>query len=408
MLALLRVATTAEGIPDVTLNACNPARSTSITSNLDRNATMPQLLTLGSTPTSTTRLELCMGKDGDSAFTRRKYIEEMCRASYFQVGCMDAQVCIGIMQQLTSGMDDTSRAIVFQRLQPNLQENSSKRRAPKSDAMEVVTKPRNKTARFSQLGENSTEDEKGSTRMKLLAQTKSKTVTGVSQPTLHVSANQPRFQQPRLLYGSSGHPSNGTKYVSAGSHNNRRAQFVPPDSRFIRPPSCARPAQPTLKLHNSITPMRATKPPAILMQSKKISQTEEEIDRYAPVVPPKCPKCKKPIANGERVSYTHERNNGDSFYFNYRCCMAEFSDLRSLSGHRNKIFSRLLPPPAQLVRWVHNGRKWKLICRGRQWTRCEYCRSLYMFGRGSKGYHTKEKCPLWQEDQKRQQQKQQQ
>ena len=404
MLALLRVATTAETRPEATPKTSHSARPISVKRDIDRQVTMPRLSMLDSSPAGTTRLELVMGKDGDGALTRQKYLEEMCRASYFQVGCMNAQVCIEIMQQLISGMDDASRAIVFQCLKPNVEEISRKRRAPSSDTTEMMTKSHNKVARLSQPWETSTLSREGSANTDLLEQTKSNTVTRVSQPTFHVSANQPRFEHSRLFCGSAGQSNNGTEYVSAGVHNSCRAQPVRPASRFIRPPSCARGVQPTLKIHASITPMHPPKPPAILMQSKKISRCthteafKEACDRYATVLP-KCPKCNKTITNGERVSYTHERNNGDSFYYNYRCCMTEYSDLRSLSGHRNRIFSRLLPPPLQLVRWVHNGRKWKLICRGRQWTRCEYCRALYMFGRGAKGYHTKEKCPLWQEKQ---------
>ena len=119
------------------------------------------------------------------------------------------------------------------------------------------------------------------------------------------------------------------------------------------------------------------------------------VSTQEPVCPsmrcPSCPECKKDIPNGVRLPYTHSRQNG-SFYVRFRCCGKDFSNLSCLSGANNKQFLRLEPPPSGLQEWKWVNNKWRLWCRGREWTCCDHCNVLYKYSSGEKCQHTREKC----------------
>lgn len=106
---------------------------------------------------------------------------------------------------------------------------------------------------------------------------------------------------------------------------------------------------------------------------------------------PTCLECKKEISSGERRPYTHKRQNG-SFYLIFRCCGKEFSNLASLSGEKNKQFSDLKPVHSDLAEWRFEEKRWRLKCRGQNWTRCDHCQALYKYAPGARNYRTKEKC----------------
>ena len=107
-----------------------------------------------------------------------------------------------------------------------------------------------------------------------------------------------------------------------------------------------------------------------------------------------CLKCKQKIPTGLRRPYTHQKSNG-SFYLIFRCCGQDYSDLRNLSGERNKHFQGLKPTKSQLIAWAFDDKfkKWRLMARGQSWTRCNHCKALYKNFSGKSGHHPKSKCP---------------
>lgn len=111
------------------------------------------------------------------------------------------------------------------------------------------------------------------------------------------------------------------------------------------------------------------------------------------------PDCGK-LMRAKRIPYTHG-NSGKSFCYIFDCCGAEYSSLRSLSSDKCLRFERLEPVPRQPARWYKQGGQWRLKCRGKVWTRCDHCNALFMHHSGKSGRHTRDKCPKYQEEQKK-------
>lgn len=366
-------------------------------------------------------LKLSLGKDGDDSLTCRNNLEEMHRLYYFKVGRVDAKLCFGIFKQMIDGMDNTSRMAVIQQLQQlyRLAETRArKRRAANFAALEAMVRRHSKIAKPTQPCPMSTRGVEGDVKETLLKQSNSNTAAALAKPKLrYVLPNKP-YVFPERQNNDFG-PNHGSAFSCAPlSHmatKMMRQKCAQMNARAAAMVSMTPVLKLTPGLPGAMGPVYPPQSHGVLIRPKKPAAAQQTLapktrqsapDSYSQSSPT-CPKCKKAITNARRLPYTHERNNGDSFYYNYRCCYGEYSNLRYLSGQKNRIFSRLLPPPQTLVRWIHNGRKWRLSCRGRQWTRCEYCRALYMFGRGTKGYHTKAKCPLWQQQQQQRERAQQ-
>lgn len=90
------------------------------------------------------------------------------------------------------------------------------------------------------------------------------------------------------------------------------------------------------------------------------------------------------------VDYTCRRLGGSvCFIYTCPCCNKEYCNLRCLSADKCE-------GSPGLAAWFLNGKmQWQLECRGRKWLRCDYCCALYLWGRGKKGEHTKDKCVKW-------------
>ena len=143
--------------------------------------------------------------------------------------------------------------------------------------------------------------------------------------------------------------------------------------------------------HSSVTNSQHMSPMPILAENSSVS-TAFSASSFEPT----CPKCYKPFKCKEIRPYTHNKQK-DSSYHIYRCCETDFSNMSSLSGSKNKQFKDLDPADDHLHEWkyrtVKKGRgKWKLRCRGQDWTRCEHCKALYKDNHGSSSYHTRDRC----------------
>lgn len=60
-----------------------------------------------------------------------------------------------------------------------------------------------------------------------------------------------------------------------------------------------------------------------------------------------------------------------------------------LNQQRTKICSAQVHAHAHALRWYRQGGQWRLKCRGKVWTRCDYCSALFMHHSGKSGRHTK-------------------
>ena len=106
------------------------------------------------------------------------------------------------------------------------------------------------------------------------------------------------------------------------------------------------------------------------------------------------------------VSYTHS-NNARACIHECPKCGTQCSTLSLLEPGMDKRFARLQPPSPQPSVWYEyrfdpryqRRNQWRLKCRGRVWSRCEYCHSIFLHINGKNGDHCNEKCPHWHEDQ---------
>ena len=105
---------------------------------------------------------------------------------------------------------------------------------------------------------------------------------------------------------------------------------------------------------------------------------------------PSCPICNKVITVKKKRSYSHTNQKG-AFYYIFQCCNKEFSHLSSLPKLRK---FKKLEPACELHEWTFRNDKWRLYCRGREWTRCQHCEALFLSYTGKDQYHTKSECPL--------------
>ena len=101
------------------------------------------------------------------------------------------------------------------------------------------------------------------------------------------------------------------------------------------------------------------------------------------------------------VGYTHTEKILD---YIYQCthCGKQCSDLRRFEKERDKRFKDLEPTPKQPSVWYQHRYKhskrnfeWRLNCRGRVWSGCEYCRAIFLQAAGKRGDHNKERCSKW-------------
>ena len=103
------------------------------------------------------------------------------------------------------------------------------------------------------------------------------------------------------------------------------------------------------------------------------------------------------------VGYTHSTQILDCIY-HCNHCGKQCSDLRHFTKERDNRFKDLEPAPKQPSVWYqhpykHSKRKfeWRLNCRGRVWSRCEYCRAIFLQATGKRGEHSKERCSQWRQ-----------
>ena len=105
------------------------------------------------------------------------------------------------------------------------------------------------------------------------------------------------------------------------------------------------------------------------------------------------------------VGYTHRTK---AIACIHRCerCGKQCSNLARFEKEKDKRFKYLEPVPEQPSVWYEHsfdhksscrGNEWRLDCRGRIWSRCEYCRAIFLQANGKTGNHSKEKCPAWRE-----------
>ena len=178
---------------------------------------------------------------------------------------------------------------------------------------------------------------------------------------------------------------------------NRRPDF---ESSFVN--ACwkkdvqGKPQMPTLSVPLAVMPGCTNSRHVSRMDA--IPETSSASIAYAAsTLEPTCPKCHKGLKCDAIRPYTHQ-NQKDSFYRIFRCCGREFSNMSTLSGTKNRQFKDLTPVDHQLHEWKYHHsktglRKWKLTCRGQDWTRCEHCKALFKDINGKNNYRTKNKCP---------------
>lgn len=154
--------------------------------------------------------------------------------------------------------------------------------------------------------------------------------------------------------------------------------------------------------HAPICVTREPKPPVVVSGLKNYwsNKRQRTTARHDPFKRPElvrnaqsCLACGKKIPRGVRRPYTHQKSNG-SFYVIYRCCGKDYSDLKNLSGLRNKHFQGLKPVKHELTGWSFDKKfnKWRLMARGQSWTRCNHCKALYKNFSGKSGHHPTSKC----------------
>ena len=134
-------------------------------------------------------------------------------------------------------------------------------------------------------------------------------------------------------------------------------------------------------------------------ESKRSRRNDATASTSSSSVLPTCPKCGKRITVWEIRPYNHQKQNG-CFYFLFRCCDTDFSNMAALSVDKNRQFKHLTSAVSTLTEWrfrMGNEKgKWRISCRGQDWTRCDHCKALFKNHNGVKSYRTKDKC-VWKD-----------
>ena len=109
------------------------------------------------------------------------------------------------------------------------------------------------------------------------------------------------------------------------------------------------------------------------------------------------------------VGYTH-KNKVQAVIYGCQVCGKQCSTLRRFDQEKDKRFKCLEPPADQpsvwYEHWFDQSRskresQWQLNCRGRIWSRCQYCRAIFLQANGKNGDHSNQRCPVWREHSKK-------
>ena len=290
-----------------------------------------------------------------STSMRLKTLLQMQQKSYFKVNWGPniqknaKDLCVHIIQDLLSNMDAGSRDEVFQKIY-----FSRKRRAPdivmhtsQLNANQQVKQPR-LNAWFKQNGKQNP----GALRQLPIAATQTNT-----DHKLRIETSQ----------------TNTAHAVRSDARQNNVAHELPIDATQIEP--------------------RDEVGSSAIKSSPNVSKTVDPTnigDHTFSILRPTCPICNQVVTTKNKRLYSHTNQKG-AFYYIFKCCNKEFSHLGSLP--KLKKFKKLLPP-RNLGEWSFRNNKWRLYCRGREWTRCQHCEALFFSYTGKNQYHTKSECPL--------------
>lgn len=299
-------------------------------------------------------IPLDLGPDVSTS-TRLQTLAQMQQKSYFKVNWdpnmrkVEKDLCVHIIQDILSNMDARSRDEVFHR-----SFFSQKRRAPEvvMHASQVNVNQQVKQPRLDAWFEQNGKQNPGTVRQLPIAATQ----TGTDQK-LRIDTSQ----------------TNTTHSLRIDVRQTNVAHELPADATQIKPRDEA--GSSAIKLS-----------PNVLATANAINIVDQKFS----ILRPTCPVCNQVVTIKKKRQYSHTNQKG-AFYYIFQCCNKEFSHLGSLP--KLKKFNKLLPP-WDLAEWSFHNNKWRLYCRGREWTRCQYCEALFFSYTGKNQYHTKSECPL--------------